>query len=201
MTNCETCGSTFEFHPYREAKFCSKECWAKRGSTKLSFSCLNCHSVFKGYKKSRKFCSNECCYKYRVGENAPAFKDGKSLERERARHSTDIKKWRFAVFSRDEFTCQHCKKKSERDIHAHHIKEWHLYPNDRFDVNNGITLCVHCHGKVHGKNLANRKSKYCKECSNPIKNKENKGLCRSCAAKLDHQKRKEKSGFIQLSFF
>lgn len=55
--------------------------------------------------------------------------------------------WRKAVYARDNYTCQECGSSS--DINAHHIKAWSHYPNLRFDVDNGVTLCFDCHAKKH----------------------------------------------------
>lgn len=62
------------------------------------------------------------------------------------------KQWRLAVFKRDGFKCQMpkcsgvCKK-----LNAHHIKKWAQYPELRFVVGNGITLCEICHEAIYGK--------------------------------------------------
>lgn len=56
--------------------------------------------------------------------------------------------WRKAVYARDNATCQRCGKK-ECYVNAHHIRPWALFPADRFDVDNGVTLCVKCHKAVH----------------------------------------------------
>ena len=36
-------------------------------------------------------------------------------------------------------------------LNAHHIKNWADNPDDRFDLNNGITLCEKCHSEFHRK--------------------------------------------------
>jgi predicted restriction endonuclease len=53
--------------------------------------------------------------------------------------------WRKAVYERDEFKCCVCDSKDA--IEAHHIKMWAKYPERRFLVSNGITLC-HRHHKM-----------------------------------------------------
>jgi len=61
--------------------------------------------------------------------------------------------WTDAVKTRDNFTCQHCKTYSLKHLHAHHIKDWDNFPELRFDVNNGITLCRGCHRKEENRLL------------------------------------------------
>jgi hypothetical protein len=59
--------------------------------------------------------------------------------------------WSALVRERDG-KCTECG--SIDDLHAHHIKAFKDYPELRYDVNNGITLCGKCHRdyhKIHGK--------------------------------------------------
>jgi HNH endonuclease len=51
--------------------------------------------------------------------------------------------WADEVKKRDNYHCQHCGRTS--DLHAHHIKAWKPYPESRFILENGLTLCDRCH--------------------------------------------------------
>jgi hypothetical protein len=77
------------------------------------------------------------------------WKNGSSTERQRLINQTEYKEWRTAVFERDNYTCQNCGARSgngkEVILNADHIKEWSNYPELRYDVNNGRTLCESCH--------------------------------------------------------
>lgn len=73
-----------------------------------------------------------------------------ALENKRERSSATIRLWRLAVFTRDNFTCQDCKAKGVY-LESHHIRCWRDYPELRFDINNGITLCTKCHNKTRWK--------------------------------------------------
>lgn len=55
--------------------------------------------------------------------------------------------WRKRIFYRDNYTCTKCK--SKKQIQAHHIKSWNDYPDLRYNLSNGITLCVKCHRKTN----------------------------------------------------
>lgn len=55
--------------------------------------------------------------------------------------------WRKAVYERDNYTCQECGAKG--NINAHHIQHWQSYPELRFVVSNGVTLCGQCHRGKH----------------------------------------------------
>jgi len=66
------------------------------------------------------------------------------------RKSIEYIEWRKDVYKRDNWTCQECKKKT-KDIIAHHINLFSEFPDLRFDINNGVTLCRSCHFKLHRK--------------------------------------------------
>ena len=71
----------------------------------------------------------------------------RTIKNSRARLYEKINLWRLAVFERDNYTCQDCKKNGCY-IEAHHIKSWAKYPELRFNINNGKTLCKDCHKKT-----------------------------------------------------
>ena len=64
------------------------------------------------------------------------------------RQCAEYKQWRRSVFERDGFRCQICSKRSGK-LNAHHIKKYAYYPELRYSVSNGITLCEECHKAVH----------------------------------------------------
>lgn len=84
------------------------------------------------------------------GEKSPNWKGGITPLIERIRRSPEYMDWRTAVFTRDDFTCSLCGKRGYR-LQAHHIKTFSKNPELRFDPNNGVTLCLECHGGIKGK--------------------------------------------------
>lgn len=76
------------------------------------------------------------------------WKGGVTSVNKAIRNSPDYRHWREMVFRRDCYTCQFCHKHGIK-LHAHHIKSFAEYPEFRFEVNNGVTLCESCHYKEH----------------------------------------------------
>ncbi len=106
--------------------------------------CIDCGERVVGRNAVR---CKSCRYTYQHGENAGNWRGGKTSEGQLIRSSAAYQEWRLAVFTRDDYTCQHCQVRGVV-LHADHIKPFAYYPELRLDVNNGRTLCVECHKKT-----------------------------------------------------
>lgn len=89
----------------------------------------------------------------KLGKSNPNWRGGISTEYQLSRSSMENRLWRVAVFERDNYSCIWCNKKGgwskdeKRQIvlNADHIKPFRWYPELRFAIDNGRTLCVDCH--------------------------------------------------------
>ena len=81
------------------------------------------------------------------GENCHLWKGGISSLNVQIRGSLEYRLWREAVFKRDDYTCLECKQRGGK-LNAHHIKPFSLFPELRFAIDNGATLCELCHKKT-----------------------------------------------------
>jgi hypothetical protein len=103
--------------------------------------CIDCGKQLSKYGTKRcRVCAN-------TGELSPAWRGGVTPEFKKLRQSSEFANWRMSVFERDNYTCQECGERG-KNLHPHHIKEFAYYPELRFDINNGQTLCVECHKKT-----------------------------------------------------
>jgi len=135
---CLECGKSFRVYPYEirlgYGKFCGRHCRSKyRVKTPLGKRIIE---HFKNLPRLR-------------GAEAPGWKGGVSPENEKQRKSIQFRLWREAVFARDNWTCQECGKRCNEELHPHHIKSFAEYPELRFALDNGITLCKQCHRERH----------------------------------------------------
>lgn len=89
-----------------------------------------------------------------------AWKGGVTSTDKVLRFSCEYKLWRTAVFERDNYMCVWCGVKGHKGfgkrvvLNADHIKPWCDYPELRFAIDNGRTLCIECHRKTsnYGRN-------------------------------------------------
>lgn len=79
------------------------------------------------------------------GEKNNHWKGGITPVNEKIRKSVEYKLWRTAVFTRDNYTCIWCGDNTSGNLNADHIKPFAFYPELRFAIDNGRTLCIPCH--------------------------------------------------------
>ena len=107
------------------------------------------HKGRKITEETRKKMSNA-----KKGKNSPFWKGGITPIHKKIKASIEYKLWRESVFERDNYTCRWCGIRAELglgrrvEIQAHHIKPFSLFPELRFAIDNGRTLCVECHRKT-----------------------------------------------------
>ncbi len=96
-------------------------------------------SISRGLKGKSNFSG-------KYGANHPRWIEDRTLIKQywTERNNPEYKQWRFAVWSRDSYTCKINNESCNGRIEAHHILGWKEYPELRYQINNGITLC-HAH--------------------------------------------------------
>lgn len=137
LVKCKLCDKEFFVQPHRfktgRGKFCSVKCRANSVSpeTKLKMSLKK-----KGIKVPKL-----------QGSLCHFWKGGITPINKSIRTSLEYRLWRESVYIRDNYICQICKKRGGK-LQADHIKPFSKYPELRFDINNGRTLCIECHRKT-----------------------------------------------------
>ena len=85
----------------------------------------------------------------RKGSKGNNWKGGITPINNTIRNSLEYRLWRETVFKRDNYTCVWCGIKSMKGVkvilQADHIKPFAYYPELRFAIDNGRTLCRECH--------------------------------------------------------
>lgn len=81
------------------------------------------------------------------GSKNPGWRGGIYPLHKRLRNTKEYRLWRIAVFERDNYTCVFCNKRGG-NMEVDHIKPFSEYPELRFAIDNGRTLCTCCHRKT-----------------------------------------------------
>lgn len=159
---CPTCGN--QFHPRTsESIYCSKACFdiAQTGKPqnkpklRITKVCAQCgvEVEFAPTLVYRKYCSMACYAASKIGKPANVgatngqWRGGVTPENKRIRKSREYDIWRKAVFERDDYTCQKCHQRGGT-LRAHHLYRFAIWPNLRFVIENGHTLCDPCHSAI-----------------------------------------------------
>lgn len=152
---CEHCGKDVYVTPSRQRRFCSQACSAAVQFTNRPLECAICGKQFYVSKSQEKYRNRETCslvcrsklQRRRAVERRTREGYTKHQLDRLARYSPEADAWRKAVFDRDNYTCQECCERGGT-LEADHIKPWAFFPDLRFELSNGRTLCRRCHDKT-----------------------------------------------------
>lgn len=155
MRVCKVCNEEKELEKFVKQKnfyrYKCKECRQKErktGRPRASFKKGNI--PWNKDKKGLNFANNGSFKKGIVPWNKGkktgiSWNRGKNPEK---RYNKFYDEWILKVKERDGSKCVKCG--SDKKIHAHHIIPWKEDESKRFDLDNGISLCASCHGKLEG---------------------------------------------------
>ena len=105
--------------------------------TKVTTACLS--------SESTKSCG---CLRRRIGIDHPRYNQNLSDEERSKRRGHFSTVWSSQILERSTYTCQSCNKHGG-NLNAHHLNAWNAFPEQRFDLDNGVTLCTDCHKEFH----------------------------------------------------
>ena len=157
----------FSLKWWANAKYCSQLCYhrSKIGKPTPMFGQVSpfkgkthtkevrekiriCNIGRKSWNKGKKYSvtwsdERRKSFKERMsGSRNPIWiSDRAKLAKRQERNDMAYKEWRKKVWLRDNFTCKIANPDCKGRIEAHHILGWTPYPELRYEVNNGITLC------------------------------------------------------------
>lgn len=118
--------------------------------------CMDC-AYIHGYISEKEYIKDACfhlpCVTRAVIHEGKVYPwDNSKLPWEKSkkdhRQSPEYKQWRADVFERDGYKCAICGQVGG-ELNAHHIKPFSKFPDLRFEIDNGVTLCKKCHKQVH----------------------------------------------------
>lgn len=95
-------------------------------------------------------CWNKKVYTARIENfNKSLGRDGTTgIHNLKERLKPKYRVWRKSIIKRDCNICKKCNCSSMK-IQVHHLNAWAAFPEDRFDIDNGASLCKECHILFH----------------------------------------------------
>ena len=141
---CVTCDEWF-CNYRRQQVHCSRLCYEKNAHTIVNagqFKKGVAYSVGTQFRKGLSPWNKGA--RHLCGEKHWNWQGGKTDELKTLRNSHEYRVWRKSVFQRDGFKCVECGSK-KGPFNADHIKPFAYFPELRFSVENGRTLCEPCH--------------------------------------------------------
>lgn len=90
-----------------------------------------------------------------VGPLSPHWIEDRAKLKTARKQAYDVRylEWMRAVKNRDGWKCRMSNKECKGRLEAHHIFRWVDFPDLRYEIKNGITLCHHHHPRTREKEV------------------------------------------------
>lgn len=135
---CKNCGALFS-RSQKKGLYCSRVCFAAQNKGGFKKGDRAWNEGMKGISLNRNFIDNNPS---KPGELSFHWKkDRSTLVKRQERNDSAYKGWRKSVRDRDGWLCKMVNSDCLGKVVAHHILPWAEFPELRYEVNNGITLC------------------------------------------------------------
>lgn len=155
-----------KYHCSKECDNESKKLRHSRGVPSVKIKCIVCKKEFKAWQSNinvgkSKTCSWKCAKisisNTLTGRKNPKhseFMKGKQYSKKNTNdlkisrsqaYDTRYKEWMNSVKKRDNWKCRIRNKDCCGKLESHHILPWRDFPELRYDIKNGITLCIKHH--------------------------------------------------------
>lgn len=167
---CEnkSCKKEFSAWPKQNRKYCCRKCQmtperretigiSKKGKPNLKVSIALKNSPKAKVFQFKKGKDNPAYGRDQKGELNPNWKGGATNKNQKLRNDPQYKIWRQTCMERDHYQCTECGAKGY--LQVHHIKTISESPELIWVVENGKTVCVSCHEKIHGRFIGKFKQK------------------------------------------
>ena len=170
--DCLHCGNKFNtYRPYKvklkkgyktyfqkkSDKFCSQKCYHSnaKGKPLMGYNLVRSRQDIKKAilaRKNNPEVRSRWIAKMKevtLGSKNPAWvSDRSKLVNQDERNCFDYVQWAKSVRIRDEYKCRIFNKDCKGRIEVHHILSYREYPELRYQINNGVTLCHAHHPRV-----------------------------------------------------
>ena len=157
LVNCLNCKKLVykkPCHTKRDKLFCTLKCYNNyQKRNKVSFKCCVCgkEGIANAFRaRVAKTCSRACMGKLKTSDALEKHKLGIYTKHQidrNLRYSKAMDDWRKSIFARDNYTCVWCGIRGSY-LEADHVKPFAFFPELRFELSNGRTLCKPCHNKT-----------------------------------------------------
>ncbi len=136
----------YDYAQWNTSKFCSNKCRGQDSELKERMRIVGSKPSIWNEEQRLQISLRQ------RGSKSHFWKGGITPVNKHLRTTAQYKNWRKSVFERDNYTCQICSIRSKNGtsvyLESHHVRSFALFPELRFELSNGRTLCKECHKKV-----------------------------------------------------